>query len=155
MKKILLTLMFAAAIISCGGNKNDKENDATCNNINKENDATCINLNTDEFLNRVADFNQEEWKYKGDKPAIVDFYADWCGPCQKQGPILEKIVKKYAGQIYVYKVNTDYNPDVSYAYVKDGIPTLMFIPMTGDPTINVGLMQQEEVEKAVEEILLK
>lgn len=164
MKKTLLAILCAAAMFSCGDGKN-KQNDPKCQEGNCTeqqgcNDKCgelkkCIVLDTKSFCEKVADINSAEWKYLGDKPAIVDFYADWCGPCQKQAPILEEIAKKYAGQIYVYKVNTDENPDVANTFVYQGIPTLLFIPMTGDPTINVGLMQQEDVEKVVEEILLK
>lgn len=176
MKKIIVTLLCAAVMISCGGSK-EKTNECSgnhaecthqnddcngnhegcggCEGHSHEAKAGCIKIDTDGFVKKVADFNQAEWKYLGDKPAIVDFYADWCGPCQKQAPILEEIAKKYDGQIYVYKVNTDENPDVANAFVDQGIPTLLFIPMTGAPTINVGLMSQEDVEKVIEEILLK
>ena len=164
MKKTLLAILCVAAMLSCSDGKS-KQNDQKCqkgmctehqeHKEKCEKNKKCIILDTKSFCEKVADINIAEWKYLGDKPAIVDFYADWCGPCQRQAPILEEVAKKYEGQIYVYKVNTDESQDVASAFVDQGIPTLLFIPMTGEPAINVGLMSQEKVEKAVEDILLK
>ena len=152
MRKIFALLACAALMFSCGGST---ANNSECNKgCDAKEPAEVVKITSAEFAAKVADINSE-WKYLGDKPAVVDFYADWCGPCQRQAPILEEVAKKYEGQIYVYKVNTDESQDVASAFVDQGIPTLLFIPMTGEPAINVGLMSQEEVEKAVEDILLK
>ncbi len=113
-------------------------------------------LNTVDFKKKVFDFEQEkEWKYLGDAPAIIDFYADWCGPCRLQTPILDKISKKYEGKIRVYKVDTEKNPELSAAFGIRSIPALLFIPKSGKPSMNAGLLQEAQLDQVVNEYLLK
>lgn len=115
-----------------------------------------INLTKEEFLNKVMDYekNPSEWKYKGDKPAIVDFYASWCGPCRMLTPILEEIAKEYKGQIYIYKVDTEAEEELSQAFGIRSIPTLLFIPMEGQPMMTQGMMMKAEINKIIKERLL-
>lgn len=101
-------------------------------------------IDTETFIQKVADINNAEWKYLGDKPAIVDFYADWCGPCKMIAPILEEIAAEKAGELYVYKVNVDNSPELANHFKVTGIPTLLLIPMEGEPTTKVGFLQKEE-----------
>lgn len=187
MKKILFTVLCAALMLSCGGNKANKENctghngECTeqhegcsgnhegcdgnhegcegnhegCEGHSHEAKAGCIKIDTDGFIKKVADFNQAEWKYLGDKPAIVDFYADWCGPCKMIAPTLEEIAKEYDGKLYVYKVNIDDNKAIAEAFKISAIPTLLFIPMQGEPKTEVGMMTKEGLEKIIKENLLK
>lgn len=113
-------------------------------------------INTQEFKTKIFDYSKEkEWKYLGDLPAIIDFYADWCGPCRIQGPILEKISKKYEGKIQVYKVDTEENPELSATFGIRSIPSLLFIPKNGKPSMNPGLLQESQLEQVVNEYLLK
>ncbi|MBR5456846.1 MAG: thioredoxin [Bacteroidaceae bacterium] len=114
-----------------------------------------IKIDTDTFIKNVADFNNPEWKYLGDKPAIVDFYADWCGPCKQIAPILEEIAKEYDGKLYVYKVNVDENKTIADAFKISAIPTLLFIPMQGEPKTEVGMTTKDNLEKIIKENLLK
>ena len=97
----------------------------------------------------------KEWKYLGDKPAVVDFYADWCGPCKAISPILEEIAKEYDGQLYIYKVNVDEAPEVANAFNIVGIPTLLFIPMEGRYTAKAGAMPKEELVNMIKENCFK
>ena len=115
-----------------------------------------IRLTKDEFLKRVADYetNPSEWIYLGDKPAIVDFYADWCGPCKMVAPILEELAAEYGDDIYVYKINTEEEPDLSAAFGIRSIPLLLFIPMNESPQMAMGAMSKADFKRAIEEVLL-
>ena len=117
---------------------------------------TTINLTKEEFLNKVMDYesNPTEWKYKGDKPAIVDFYASWCGPCKMLAPVLEELAKEYDGQIYIYKVNTETEEELSQTFGIRSIPTMLFIPMNGQPMMSQGALPKAEINKIIKERLL-
>lgn len=116
-----------------------------------------IHLTEEEFLNRVADYRhpRAEWRYLGNRPAIVDFYAGWCGPCRALGPILEEIASIYKGRIYVYKVDVDECEAVADAYDIRSIPTTFFIPMEGRPVKMVGAISKDGIEKQIKDVLLK
>ena len=117
--------------------------------------AGCITINGEEFAKLVADLSQPEWKYLGDKPAVVDFYADWCGPCRAIAPFLEEIAKEYADQLYIYKINVDNDPEIANAFNIVGIPTLLFIPMEGRYAVKSGSMPKEELVKLITENCFK
>lgn len=114
-------------------------------------------LTYQEFLNKVWDIekNPTEYVFKGKTPAIVDFYADWCGPCRKAGPIMEKLATDYEGRLSVYKVNVDQEKGLSRAFNVKSIPMVLFLPKEGKPMYQVGLMSESEYRKVVEEQLLK
>ncbi len=115
-----------------------------------------IQLTKGEFLRRVADYetNPSEWKYLGDKPAIVDFYADWCGPCKMVAPILEELAAEYGDSIYIYKINTEEEPELSAAFGIRSIPSLLFIPMNESPQMAMGAMSKADFKRAIAEVLL-
>ena len=110
-----------------------------------------------EFLKKVADFenNPTEWKYLGDKPAIIDFYATWCGPCKAVSPIMEELAEEYKDSIYIYKVDTEQEKELSDFFGIQSIPTLMFCPMNKAPQISVGGISKADLKKAIDEVLLK
>lgn len=116
-----------------------------------------IHLTRAEFLKKVADYenHSKEWKYLGDKPAIVDFYADWCGPCKMVAPILEELSKEYAGKIYIYKVDVDKEPELAKAFGIQSIPTLWFVPMKGEPQVSMGALSKEQLKGYIDKVLLK
>lgn len=115
-----------------------------------------IHLTKAEFLRKVANYevNPSEWKYLGDKPALIDFYASWCGPCKTISPILEELAAEYDGQIYIYKVDTEKEQEVAAAFGIRSIPSLLFVPMTGAPQMAQGAMPKAQFKKAIEDILL-
>jgi thioredoxin len=153
MKRLFIVLACATLLAACGNNKKEESKQENEKPKSEQQVAACITLDTEGFVQKVADINNPEWKYLGDKPAIVDFYADWCGPCKAIAPILEEIAKEKAGQIYVYKVNIDYSPEVSAAFRVSGIPTLLFIPMDDEPQVVVGGIGKADIEKKIAEIL--
>ena len=118
---------------------------------------TPIHLTKAEFLLKVANFqtNPTGWKYLGKKPCIIDFYATWCGPCKTIAPIVEELAKEYDGQIYVYKVDVDAEPEIAAAYGIQSIPTLVFCPMNGTPQMAQGAMPKETFQKMITDVLLK
>ena len=92
---------------------------------------------------------------QSEKTVLLDFYADWCGPCKAIAPHLEEIAKEYAGKLYVYKINVDNDPEIANAFNIRGIPTMLFIPMEGRYTVKVGSMEKEELEQLVVENCFK
>lgn len=113
-------------------------------------------LTRSEFLQKVYNYekNPDTWKYEGDKPAIIDFYATWCGPCKMVAPILEELAKEYEGKIVIYKIDTDKEKELASAFGIRSIPTLLFIPKTGDPQVAQGAMPKDGFKKAIDEFLL-
>lgn len=111
-------------------------------------------LNTEQFKEKVFNYEtSKEWSYAGDLPAVVDFYADWCGPCKMVAPVLEQISKDYAGRLHVYKVNTDEEQELSAVFGIQSIPTLLFIPKEGKPQAAQGALPKAALEKAIKDVL--
>ncbi|MCX7953821.1 MAG: thioredoxin [Bacteroidales bacterium] len=110
-------------------------------------------LNEEEFKKLVFNYEENgEWKYLGDKPCIIDFYAEWCAPCRMISPILEDIAKQYEGKLYVYKVDTDKEIKLSQLFGIRSIPTILFVPLEGQPHMAVGAMPKDSFTKAIKEI---
>ena len=113
-----------------------------------------IHLTTSEFKQLVYNFEaNKNWKYEGKVPAIVDFYASWCGPCRKLAPIIEEIAKEYSGKVIVYKVDTDAEQMLSSSLGISSLPTLLFIPLIGQPQASLGLLPKETIVKAINDVL--
>ena len=156
MKKRLFTILCTVAVLfgcSTGNptNKPAETEQTTAGNTTSV--KKCIHLDTEEFKQKVFDINSETPEYQGDKPAIIDFYADWCGPCRQLSPTLEEIAQSYAGKIYVYKVNVDDAPELCEFYEITSIPTLLFVPMEGEPSISVGVLGRSDLETYIGELL--
>lgn len=118
-------------------------------------DFTIQTLSTKEFNEKVYDINADELKYKGDKPAIVDFYADWCGPCRAIAPTLQELADKYGDEIVIYKVNIDNSPELAKAFGIRSIPAVMYIPLKGEPAMTLGARDKAKFEKEIATYLKK
>ena len=110
-------------------------------------------LTKETFLEKVFNYEQnKEWKYTGDKPCIIDFYADWCGPCKMVSPILEELSKEYDGKLYVYKIDTEAEQELASVFGIRSIPSLLFVPLEGQPQMAMGALPKETFEKAFKDI---
>ena len=120
-------------------------------------ESNVIHITKAEFIKKVYDYtiSDKVLHYKGDKPAIIDFYADWCGPCRKLSPILEEVATEFKKDIYIYKVNTDKEPEIARAFGIRALPTLLFIPLEGEPEGNEGFLTKEQLYEAIYKVLLK
>ncbi|MDD2584951.1 MAG: thioredoxin [Bacteroidales bacterium] len=115
-----------------------------------------IHLTKEDFLTKVANYEADPttWKYLGDKPAIIDFYADWCGPCKTIAPILDELAKEYENDIYIYKVNTEQEQELAGAFGIRSIPSILFVPMEGQPQMAMGALPKTSFKEAIDQVLL-
>ena len=116
-----------------------------------------INLTYNEFIKKVWNFEKkpDTFKYEGELPCVVDFYATWCGPCRKVSPIMEKIAKEYDGKLTVYKIDVDKEPKLASTFGVRNIPTVLFIPKEGQPSKQVGALSEQQYKQIIENNLLK
>lgn len=114
-----------------------------------------VHITKADFLKKVYDFekNPDEWKYLGSQPAIVDFYADWCGPCRQLSPMLDELAKEYSGKLTIYKVNVDNERGLATFFGIRSIPTLLFIPMKGKPQRSLGALSKTELKGIIKDVL--
>lgn len=120
-----------------------------------------VMLTKQDFLEKVMNYekNQTEWVYEGDKPALIDFYADWCGPCRMAAPVLDELAKEYEGRIHIYKIDTEKEKELAAVFGIQSIPAFLFVPQNGKPTMSKGIAQTPEATKEmfrqmIDEILL-
>ena len=107
------------------------------------------------FLEKVFNYElNKEWKFEGGAPCLIDFYADWCGPCKMVAPILEELSKEYEGKINIYKVDTEAEQELAGAFGIRSIPSMLFVPMTGQPQMVQGALPKSELKQAIDDILL-
>lgn len=112
------------------------------------------NLSLETFKEKIFDFeNSKDWKFKGELPAIIDFYADWCGPCKMVAPVLEELSREYDGKINIYKVNTEEQSELASAFGISSIPSLLFIPKDEKPQMAAGALPKHSFEDAIKNIL--
>ncbi|AGB28966.1 thioredoxin [Prevotella dentalis DSM 3688] len=155
-----LTLLGAASCTGqsreAGANASEKQTSQAKQAKEKKN-MKVTELTKEEFKKRVMNYevNPKEWKFEGDKPAIIDFYATWCGPCKQIAPVVEEIAQEYAGKIDVYKVDVDQQQELAGLFGVQSIPTILFIPKDGQPQKAVGAMMKSQFEDAIKQTLLK
>ncbi|MFW5886450.1 MAG: thioredoxin [Bacteroidota bacterium] len=112
-------------------------------------------LTKETFKSKVFDFEKnKDWKFEGKKPAIIDFYADWCGPCKMIAPILEELKSEYGEKIDIYKVDTEQERELSSIFGIQSIPSLLFIPAEGQPQMSMGALPKESFKKAINDVLM-
>lgn len=114
-----------------------------------------IQMTTKDFKEKIFNYDTEaDWKYQGDLPAIIDFYADWCGPCKMVAPILEELSDEYREKIVIYKVNTDIEQELSSVFGIRSIPTLLFVDANGEPMMQPGALPKHVLRQVIDEKLL-
>lgn len=149
LKTITIALAATMLFAACGnaGAQNDKKNDNAPKAVKE--------LNADSFTAQVFNMDAEDLVFLGDKPAIVDFTASWCGPCQRIAPILEELAKEYEGQIVIYKVDVDKEKGLAKAFNVSSIPAVLYIPLDGEPVMTVGSRGKERFKEEIGTLLLQ
>lgn len=171
MKQIILSIAVISFIMlqSCSNGSTNAQTNANETTHHAENPSdkdivlgTTIQITKADFLEKVMDYeaNPEVWNFKGDKPCIVDFYADWCAPCRITSPILEELAAEYVGKINIYKVDTDDERELAAVFGIQSIPSFLFCPTEGKPMMTAGIAQTKEETKEmfrqqIDEFLLK
>ncbi|PNE29566.1 thioredoxin [Tannerella sp. oral taxon 808] len=141
-----LTLLLFVSLAACAGSPNHSGSE-----------GEVIVLNKADFLTKVFDYekNPSKWTYEGDKPCIIDFYADWCGPCRRVAPVLKELAKRYKDDIVIYKINVDKERELAGTFGVSSIPMILFVPMKGEPQVSMGALPEESFVKMIEEVLLE
>jgi len=111
-------------------------------------------LTKETFLNKVFNYEtNKEWKFEGEKPCLIDFYADWCGPCKMVAPVLEELSHEYEGKLNIYKINTEKEGELAGMFGVQSIPSLLFVPVSGQPQMAMGALPKDTFRKAFKEVL--
>ena len=157
-KYALLALVFALGVMADGCGKGKTENTQVFNNNQIQNNgkSNMEHLTVQTFKEKVFNYEvNKDWKFEGELPCIVDFYADWCGPCKMVSPILEELSGEYKGKINIYKVDTEKEQELASVFGIKSIPSILFIPKDGQPQMSMGAMPKESFKQAIEDVLLK
>lgn len=139
MKRIVIAVLCALGLVSA---------------LDAQEKKGVVTLSSKEFKTKVYDISAKNPEYLGSKPAIVDFYASWCGPCRAISPVLEELAKEYGDKIVIYKVDVDASRDLAQAFGIRSIPAVLFIPMKGEAQMTVGGRSKEDFKKQIDTILL-
>lgn len=158
---LVIFLVSALSFTACGNNakKGDEATKTATTEVSEAPSAAAnhvIQMDKQMFIDKVFDYtNSKEWKYKGDKPCIIDFYADWCRPCKMIAPILESLADKYKEDIYIYKIDTEVQRELAAAFGIRSIPSVLFCPMEGQPQMTQGALPKDQYEQIINEHLIK
>ena len=157
MKKIFILGLTAIMLASCGGSKKEKNANNTQQETTVEDNTYTKSLDYKTFVKKVWDIERypDSFAYQGKLPCIIDFYADWCGPCRKVAPIMEEMAQKYEDEIIVYKVNVDKEQKLPTIFKVKNIPTVFFFPTDGQPLSQVGALSKEEYQNLINKHLIK
>jgi thioredoxin len=146
MKKILIVLLLALAAMSVNAQRYVEDRDTV---------YTVHAINQVQFADLIADWQASEWALVSPRPVVVDFYADWCGPCRRLAPILRDIAQHYHGEVDFYRINVDENPDIAAAFEVRSIPMLLIWPLDGDPKTLVGLYSMQDYIRIINQALAR
>lgn len=152
MKKLVVIAIVIACCLPLFGSSNSNVNQGSEKSVSPAPvaDSNPVEyLSKATFLKKIWDYTQSpnEWKFLGSKPAIVDFYADWCGPCRIAGPILEEVGTELGGKVQIYKINTDQEKELAQVFGIKGIPAFLYIPMSGKPVMMSGIARSKDETK--------
>lgn len=151
MKRGILILAWSMIVFS-GCKSGDPEKSITTKQISQN---QVIHLTNESFMQKIFDYSvNNEWKYLGNQPAIIDFYADWCAPCRQISPVIEELAKEYHGRIVVYKVDTEKERLLAQKLGVQALPTVLLIPLDGQPQAIMGALPKADLVKAIQEVLL-
>ncbi len=160
MKKISFIIALAPAFLFLGcsnmkGNQKESESGSKKTEAVKA-DAQPVQLTYNDFLTKVWNFekNPQQWVYEGDEPSVIDFYADWCGPCKRLAPMMDEMAKTYTGKVRFYRVNVDQQQKLAAVFRIQSIPAVLFIPAKGKPMMQVGLLPHDSYISIINEHLL-
>ncbi len=156
-KYLVLMLFIVLAAFTGIANATEKNNSELNTSKKPENKSEKpINLTNETFKQKVFNYEvNKEWKYEGNLPCIIDFYASWCGPCKKIAPILDELAVEYDRKVIIYKVNTEKERELAKAFGISSIPALLFVPVKGQPQMAKGALSKEQFMKIIEQVLLK
>ena len=148
---VVVVLFLASCSMSANSDKNES------GKVSEQKKGEVIVLNKADFLSKVFNYekNPTQWMYEGDKPCIMDLYADWCGPCKRVAPVLVELAEQYKDDLIIYKINVDNEKELAMAFGIQSIPTLLFIPKTGTPQVSQGALSKEQFVEQIENFLLK
>ncbi|MDP2424701.1 MAG: thioredoxin [Bacteroidales bacterium] len=156
MKNLILTLSLAIIMLTGACTSPQQQNNLTTDKTIQSVEGKVTKLDKDAFLNLVFNYevNPEKWVYEGDLPAIIDFYADWCAPCRLVAPIMDQLADEYKGKIRIYKIDTDKQKELASVFNVRNLPSILFIPMKGQPQMTMGALPKETFKQVIEEFLL-
>lgn len=158
---VLMAGFIVVMIVSCSATGKKEKKTATSEKettmvAGNSDEGKPIQMNKEMFLKIVYNYekNPKTWVYEGEIPCIIDFYADWCGPCKRVAPIIEELAKKYKGKINFYKINTDREKELASAFGIQSIPSVLFCPMNGQPQMTQGALPKDTFQKIIGEVIL-
>lgn len=154
---LIISILIITAF-SCSSKSADEKNESEPKIENKyDNQGKVIQMNKSMFIDLVMDYenNKQNWNFKGQKPCIIDFYADWCRPCKIVAPIMEELAKEYEGKLNIYKVNVDQEKELAGVFQVQSIPSILFCPKEGNPAIQPGALSKEQYKQIIDEFLMK
>lgn len=156
---IMAVVLFLPFLVSCSQNRKAPvvSPQTAVGKTEKNETAKVQYLTTSDFRKKIMDYeaHPDEWVFAGSRPAVIDFYTTWCGPCKMMAPVVESLAGKYAGKIDFYKVDIDQESELASVFGISSIPTFLFIPVKGKPSVQMGAMQKEDFEGLIDKIKTK